>query len=93
MSKKSPIASKSAPAHPSKLQPLNGICIGAPAMTSDRVLKGLLIAALLLSGVAHSGDNTIRTSDESGQRVARFTMGDSRCVLKDDQVRCTPVSK
>ena len=67
--------------------------VGAPAMTSNQVLKGLLIAALLLSGVAQGGDNAIRVSDESGQRVARFTMGDSRCVLKDDQVRCTPVSK
>ena len=62
-------------------------------MTTSQVLKRLLIAALLLSGVAHGGDNAIRVSDESGQRVARFTMGDSRCVLKDDQVRCTPVSK
>jgi hypothetical protein len=62
-------------------------------MSMNRVLKGLLIATLLVSGVAHGGDNAIRVSDEAGQRVARFTIGDSRCVLKDDQVRCTPVSK
>lgn len=62
-------------------------------MTTNRVLKGLLIAALLVSAVAQAGDNAIRVSDEAGQRVARFTVGDSRCVLKDDQVRCTPVSK
>ncbi len=64
-----------------------------PLMTTNRVLKGLLIAALLVSGLAQAGDNAIRVSDEAGQRVARFTVGDSRCVLKDDQVRCTPVSK
>ncbi len=64
-----------------------------PLMTTNRVLKGLLIAALLVSAVAQAGDNAIRVSDEAGQRVARFTVGDSRCVLKDDQVRCTPASK
>jgi hypothetical protein len=25
--------------------------------------------------------------------VAQFKLGDSHCVLKDDQVRCTPASK
>jgi hypothetical protein len=62
-------------------------------MTTNRVFKGLLIAALMLSGVAHGADNAIRVSDEAGQRVTRFTVGDSHCVLKDDQVRCAPVGK
>jgi hypothetical protein len=62
-------------------------------MDTNHILKGVLVAALLASGVAHGGDNAIRVSDEAGQRIARFTVGDSRCVLKDDQIRCTPVSK
>ena len=62
-------------------------------MNTNHILKRLLIATLLLSGVAQASDNAIRVSDEAGRRVARFTVGDSRCVLKDDQVRCTPVSK
>jgi hypothetical protein len=27
--------------------------------------------------------------NELGKPVAQFKIGDSRCVLKDDQVRCT----
>jgi len=83
MSKKLAIPFKSTPAPSSKLRVMN----------TNHILKRLLIAALLVSGVAQASDNAIRVSDEAGQRVARFTVGDSRCVLKDDQVRCTPVSK
>ncbi len=28
-----------------------------------------------------------------GKQVASFTVADSRCVLKDDQIRCTRVNK
>jgi len=93
-SKKSPIPFKSVLAPTSKLQRWYGTMeLVSVLMTTNRVLKGLLIAALLVSGVAHGGDSAIRVSHEAGQPVARFTIGDSRCVLKDDQVRCTPVSK
>jgi len=61
-------------------------------MKANRLVNSLLIAALLMSGLAF-GDNVVRVSDEAGQPVARFTIGDSHCTLKDDQVRCTPVSK
>jgi hypothetical protein len=62
-------------------------------MTTNQMLKSLLIAALLASGATWGGDNAIRVSDEQGKPVAQFKVGDSHCVLKDDQVRCTPVSK
>jgi hypothetical protein len=62
-------------------------------MTTNQLSKGLLIAALLASGAALAGDNAIRVSDEQGTPVAQFKVGDSRCVLKDDQVHCTPISK
>jgi hypothetical protein len=62
-------------------------------MTFRAVLNGIVVLALLTSGVAWAGDNAIRVSDEQGGRVAQFKVGDSRCVLKDDQVRCVPISK
>jgi hypothetical protein len=62
-------------------------------MTTNQIRKGLLIAALLASGAALAGDNAIRVSDEQGKPVAQFKVGDSHCVLKDDQVRCAPISK
>jgi len=30
---------------------------------------------------------------EQGKQVASFKVGDSRCVLKEDQIHCAPVSK
>ena len=62
-------------------------------MTTHQMLKTLLIVALLASGAGQAGDNAIRVSDEQGRPVAQFKVGDSHCVLKDDQVRCAPISK
>ena len=62
-------------------------------MTTSRNLGNLLIAACLACGPAHAADNTIQVATEQGKPVAQFKVGDSRCVLIDDQVRCTPVSK
>ena len=62
-------------------------------MTFRLVLNGIVVVTLLTSGVALGGDNAIRVSNEQGSPVARFKVGDSRCVLKDDQVRCVPISK
>jgi hypothetical protein len=30
---------------------------------------------------------------EDGKTVAQFKVGDSRCVLENDLIRCTPVGK
>ena len=62
-------------------------------MTFRFMLNGIVLAALLTSGVVLGGDNAIRVSNEQGSPVAQFKVGDSRCVLKDDQVRCVPISK
>jgi hypothetical protein len=62
-------------------------------MTTKTILKSLLIAALLLSGYAHAADGTIQVAREQGNPVAQFKVGDSRCVLKDDQIHCTPGGK
>ena len=62
-------------------------------MTTTKILKSLLIAALLFSAVARAGDQPLMIALEEGKQVASFKVGDFRCVLKDDQVRCTPVIK
>jgi hypothetical protein len=59
---------------------------------STRILHSLAIAALLAYGIAHA-ENTIQVVNEHGTSVAQFKIGDSRCVLKDDQIRCTPVNR
>ena len=62
-------------------------------MTTTKILKSLLIAALLSSATAHAADQIIVIAMEEGKQVASFSVGDSRCVLKDDQIRCAPVGK
>ena len=56
------------------------------------VSKSLLIATLLVCGVTHA-DSAIQVVNEYGRPVAQFKVGDSHCVLKDDQIRCTPVNR
>jgi hypothetical protein len=52
-----------------------------------------VIAVLLSSAVAHAADNSIVIALEEGKQVATFKVGDSSCVLKDDQIRCAPTGK
>jgi hypothetical protein len=63
----------------------------------DRMQEGLimtrffaaLLAAALTAGLpAHAGD-LVTVASEQGERVARFSIGDSSCVLKDDRIECT----
>ena len=58
-------------------------------MTTTRILKSLLIAALLAAASAHAADNAIRVTMEDGKTVAQFKIGDSNCELVDGQIRCT----
>jgi hypothetical protein len=62
-------------------------------MTTTKILKSLLIAALLASATAYADQSPIQVAMEDGKTIAQFKVGDSRCVLIDDQIRCTPVSK
>jgi hypothetical protein len=55
---------------------------------TTQIIKCLLIAALLSFGAARA-EGTVQVVNELGKPVAQFKIGDSRCVLKDDQVRCT----
>jgi hypothetical protein len=55
---------------------------------TTQIIKSLLIAALLSVSAARA-EGTVEVVNELGKPVAQFKIGDSRCVLKDDQVRCT----
>lgn len=61
-------------------------------MTTTKIGKGLLIAALLVSGLALA-DNTDRVAADQGGSTMQFRIGDSNCELQDDQIRCTPIGR
>jgi hypothetical protein len=58
-------------------------------MTS-KILKALTIAALFVSSAAFA-DQSIRISTVNGKQEARFALGDSKCVLVGEVIRCMPM--
>ena len=62
-------------------------------MTTTKILKSLLIAALVAAAAVRAEQSPIQVAMEDGKTIAQFKVGDSRCVLIDDQIRCTPVTK
>ncbi len=60
---------------------------------TTKLLTSLLMAALFASSAAFAADNAIQVSMVDGKQQAQFKVGDARCVLVDDQIRCTPVSR
>ena len=62
-------------------------------MTTTKLIKSLVIAALFASVSAHAADNSIVIAQEDGQQAATFKLNGSACVLKNDQIRCAPASK
>ena len=62
-------------------------------MTTTKMLKSLLIAALLSSAAAYADQTPIVIALEDGKQVASFKVGDFDCVLKDAQIRCAPATK
>jgi hypothetical protein len=62
-------------------------------MTTANLIKSLMIAATFAAVTAQAADSTIVIAMEEGRQVATFSVGNANCVLKDDQVRCTPVGK
>src|SRR5262249_51793430 len=91
-----------APHHPPKLprivpgtatQAQAGRKHGVRIMTSATLIHTLLLSAALLTASAHAAPSTIAIAVEDGTPVAQFTVGDSDCILKDDQIQCTPTSR
>ena len=57
---------------------------------TTKTLQALLIAALLAS-VSAFADQSIQVSVVDGKQQAAFSVGDSKCVLVNDTIQCTPV--
>ena len=58
---------------------------------TTKTLKALLIAALLASVSSAFADQTINVSVVNGKQQAAFSVGDSKCVLVNDVIQCSPV--
>jgi hypothetical protein len=59
-------------------------------MTTTKTLQALLIGALLASSAAFA-DSTIQVDVVAGKQEAKFSIGDSRCVLVNEVIKCAPV--
>ena len=57
-------------------------------MTTTKLLTGLLIGALLSTSAL--ADNQIEVSVVNGKQQANFSLGDSKCVLVGDAIKCMP---
>jgi len=55
----------------------------------------ILLSAAVLAGAAaaYSSESPIQIVHEEGKTVAQFKIGNARCVLIDDQIRCTTATK
>jgi hypothetical protein len=59
-------------------------------MTTTKTLQALLIGALLAASSALA-DSSIQVSSSNGRQEAKFSLGDSKCVLVNDAIVCSPV--
>ncbi len=56
---------------------------------TTKLLQALTIALLFVSGAAIA-DPSIQVSVVNGQQQAKFSIGDSKCVLVGEAIRCVP---
>ena len=59
-------------------------------MTTTKTLQALLIGALLASSAAFA-DSSIQVNVVAGKQQASFSLGDSKCVLVNEVIKCSPV--
>ena len=57
---------------------------------TTKTLQALLIGALLSASAAFA-DSSIEVSVEGGMQQAKFSIGDAKCVLVNDVIKCAPV--
>jgi hypothetical protein len=60
---------------------------------TTKTLTSLLIGALLAVAASAYADERIQVAMEDGKTRAQFSVGDSQCVLVDDQIRCSRTAK
>ena len=58
-------------------------------MTITKLLKCLLIAALLACATAKAAEQTVVIALGECNEVTSFKVGDFDCVVKESQIRCT----
>jgi hypothetical protein len=58
---------------------------------TTKTLQALLIGALLSASAAAFADNNIEVSIVAGKQEAKFSLGDSKCVLVNEVIKCAPV--
>jgi hypothetical protein len=56
---------------------------------TTKLLTGLLIGALLSASAL--AENRVEVSIVNGKQQASFSLGESRCVLVNEVIRCAPV--
>jgi hypothetical protein len=56
---------------------------------TTKLLTGLLIGALLSASAL--AENRVEVSIVNGKQQASFSLGESRCVLVSEVIRCAPV--
>ena len=59
-------------------------------MTTAKTLQALLIGALLASSATFA-NSTIEVNVVAGKQEAKFSIGDAKCVLVNEVIRCSPV--
>ncbi len=57
---------------------------------TTKILQALLIGTLLTASAAFA-DNSIEVNVVAGKQQAKFSIGDAKCVLVDEQIKCMPV--
>ena len=57
-------------------------------MTLTKLLTGLLIGALLSTSAL--ADNRIEVDVVNGKQQATFSLGDSKCMLVGEVIKCVP---
>ena len=57
---------------------------------TTKTLQALLIGVLLSASAAFA-DSSIEVIVVAGKQEANFSIGDSRCVLVNEVIRCAPV--
>jgi NAD(P)-dependent dehydrogenase (short-subunit alcohol dehydrogenase family) len=70
------------------------VTTGRNVQNLPNALRGVAMAALLAgSCAAYAQETPIQVAIKDGKTTAQFRVGGSRCLLVDDEIRCTPVGK
>ena len=61
---------------------------------TTKTFTSLLIGTLLAAAAsAYADEGRIQVAMEDGKTRAQFSIGDSRCVLVNDEIRCSLIAK